>query len=245
VVQDFDQATNSFSNPVQIFADTGHYAGWPFFTPDSKAVVFSLGNSGNFATTSSPPNNNPTAADLGIVDLATGKAVYLDAANGEDSSGNVYLPYGGRDAHLNFYPTVSPVATGGYFWVFFTSRRNYGNTMVDAKNGPASKKIWVSAVSIDAPAGTDPSHPAFYLPDQELASGNIRAFATLEPCKPNGATCNSGIDCCGGKCLAGSCSDVAGCSHEEEKCNTTSDCCNEGGVPLQCINNYCSLSTAQ
>ena len=162
----------------------------------------------------------------------------LDAANGQLPSGSTYLPYPGRDEHLSFYPTVSPVATAGYFWVFFTSRRNYGNTLVDPKDGPASKKLWVAAVDIDAPPGTDPSHPAFYLPGQELESGNIRAFATLSPCKANGASCVSGIDCCGGACNGGTCGTPEGCSVAEEKCTTSADCCS--GQALACINGFCS-----
>jgi len=46
----------------------------------------------------------------------------------------------------------------------------------------------------------DPSNPAFLLPGQELNSGNIRAFAALEPCKEDGQPCKSGADCCKGFC---------------------------------------------
>ena len=69
----------------------------------------------------------------------------------------------------------------------------------------------MSAISINAQPSTDPSHAAFYLPGQELASGNIRAFATLSPCKTNGSSCTSGVDCCGGQglqCINGYCSMV-------------------------------------
>jgi hypothetical protein len=153
-------------------------------------------------------------------------------------NGASYLLYPGRDEHLNFYPTMSPVAAGGYFWVFFTSRRNYGNTVVDANDGPASKKLWVSAITIGAGPGTDASHAALYLPGQELASGNIRAFATLLPCKSEGSSCTSGVDCCEGNCNGGSCGTPTGCSSDGNKCATTADCCS--GQGLQCINGYCS-----
>jgi len=177
--------------------------------------------------------------DLYLVDVATGVAHALDAANGLLANGSTYLPYAARDEHLSFYPTVSPVAAGGYFWVFFTSRRNYGNVLVDPNDAPASKKIWVSAIAIGGTPGIDASHPAFYLPGQELASGNIRAFATLAPCKATGQSCTSGIDCCGGACNGGSCGSPMGCSNADEKCTTTADCC--GGSGLQCINGYCAV----
>jgi hypothetical protein len=170
------------------------------------------------------------------VDLATQTAHPLDAANGYSGTTS-YLPYPGRDEHLGFYPTVSPVAAGGYFWVFFTSRRNYGNTIVGTVDDTKSKKIWVSAISIDAMPGTDPSHAAFYLPGQEEASGNIRAFATLSPCKPDGQSCTSGIDCCGGFCTGGVCGGAQGCSHIDEKCSKDSDCCDPS---LKCIGGFCA-----
>lgn len=238
-VMDFDASSNTFSNAKTIFHDSSNYPGWPFFTPDSTQVVFVNDSSANFASTTNPPGNTVASGDLYIVDVASGVAHELYAANGLQPNGTSYLPYPGRDEHLNFYPTMSPVAAGGYFWVFFTSRRNYGNTEVDPNDGPASKKLWVSAINIGAQAGTDASHPAFYLPGQELASGNIRAFATLSPCKSNGSSCTSGVDCCGGVCNGGTCGTPMGCSGDGNKCTTTGDCCS--GQGLQCINGYCSM----
>ena len=244
VVMDFNKGSNTFSNVKQVFKDTNAYPAWPFFTPDSTQVVFIVDSSSNFASSTNPPGAPITTGDmvaqgdLYVVDIASAVAHQLGAANGSNPNGSTYLPYPGRDEHLNFYPTVSPVAAGGYFWVFFTSRRNYGNTLVDPNDGPASKKLWVAAISIGGTPGSDTSHPAFYLPGQELASGNIRAFAALSPCKQNGNSCTSGIDCCGGACIAGSCGVPMGCSHAEEKCTTTADCCS--GQGLQCINGYCS-----
>ncbi|HEY1690705.1 MAG TPA: hypothetical protein VGG39_01000 [Polyangiaceae bacterium] len=237
-VMDFDASSNTFSSSKQIFKDTGAYPGWPFFTPDSKSVIFVDDSSSNFASTTNPPLNNVASGDLYLVDVASSVAHALDAANGLSANGSTYLPYGTRDQHLNFYPTVSPVAAGGYFWVFFTSRRNYGNILVDPSDKPPSKKIWVAAIAIGGEPGLDASHPAFYLPGQELASGNIRAFATLAPCKQNGQSCTSGIDCCGGACNAGSCGAPSGCSSADDKCTTSADCCS--GAGLQCINGFCA-----
>jgi hypothetical protein len=244
VVMDFDKTTNSFSNAKQIFVDANNYPGWPFFTPDSKYVVFTLDSSSNFATVTDPPKNDVAQGDLYIVDVANGAFHALDAANGLLPDGSSYLPYAGRDQHLNFYPTISPVAVGGYFWAFFNSRRNYGNVMVDPADGPSCKKIWVAAISITGSNQEvkgqlgDPSHPAFYLPGQELAAGNIRAFATLTPCKQSGSSCQSGTECCGGACNGGACGMPNGCSNAENACKTTADCCS--GQGLQCINGYCS-----
>jgi hypothetical protein len=259
VVQDFNPATNTFSNPVVIYNDPNMFPGWPFFTPDSKYVVFAAGGS-NFA--SIPPASfsgvgpvQASASDVAASDLyitclhSPGTALPLNLANGF-RNGKSYLPYGARDEHLNFYPTGSPVAAGGYFWVFFTSRRQYGNVMVDATNNNAvpdpvfhaeTKKIWATAVTVDAMEGAcqgDPSHPAFLLPGQELVSGNIRAFAALAPCTAMNGTCQSGVDCCGGYCTNGKCGPPPTCSTIDNKCTTDANCC-AATPPLRCIAGYC------
>jgi hypothetical protein len=141
-------------------------------------------------------------------DLATGDARVLAAANGLLSDGTTsYLPTGASnhdaDTTLNYEPTVSPVAAGGYAWVVFTTRRLYGNlaTTQPWQSDPRAyddtqyanvtcKKLWVAAVSLsalasassgDAGATTDPSFPAFYLPGQELTAANGRGVWASSP----------------------------------------------------------------
>lgn len=257
VVQDFDAATNTFSNPVVIYNDAKNYPGWAFFTPDAKNVVFAMGPSSNFA--SIPPASfssvgpvqasatDVTTSDLYEVSLATpGTAQSLDLINGF-KNGASYLPYPGRDEHLNFYPTGSPVSAGGYFWVFFTSRRQYGNVMQDTTNNNAvpdpvfhseTKKIWAAAVSI---SGTgDLSHPPFMFPGQELTSGNIRAFSVLSPCTGDGTACESGVDCCGGSCTMGKCGvpPAPTCTADGNKCTPALPCCGTD----QCIGGFCGMN---
>jgi hypothetical protein len=240
-IMDFANATNAFSSRVEIFRDPMLYPGWPFFTPDALEVVFVLGSGTNYATIEDPPTGQVVnRSTLYIVDVGTRHARPLDLANGRN------LPM--RDQNLNYYPTVSPVASGGYFWIFFTSRRTYGNVMTQAETDSVTKKIWVSAIDIEtmngassAPMG-DPSHPAFYLPGQELEAGNIRAFATLTPCTANGGSCTSGIDCCGGFCVNGLCRpSTPECSKVDDKCSTSADCC-PAAEPLLCLGGYCATS---
>jgi hypothetical protein len=228
-VMDFDNASNAFSNKREVFRDATLYPGWPFFTPDGQKVIFALGNGSNFATAQDPPlwlQLNHSDLHVVAVDGAS-PAIPLDLANG------LSLP--ARDQHVSYYPTVSPVAAGGYFWVFFTSRRTYGNVMVRPEADPKNKKIWVAALDI-ASGAADPSHPAFYLPGQELESGNIRAFATLTPCHADGDSCTSGIDCCTGFCVEGKCGTPVGCANLEDKCEKNEDCCDT----LRCIGGFCA-----
>jgi hypothetical protein len=110
------------------------------------------------------------------------------------------------------------------------------------------KKLWVAAIDLNAPAGTDPSHPAFYLPAQELLAGNARGFWTVDPCHADGTGCETGDECCGGYCRPGGdagaliCTNQQpSCSQEFEKCTVTSDCCGAtSGV--MCINGICGKS---
>ena len=220
-VMDFDVASKTFSNGRQVFTDASKYPGWPFFTPDGNQVVFTLGNAHEL-------RQRPDAARPGSercaalhVDVATKMAHRLDMASGYNGGGTEYLPFPGRDENLDFFPTVNPISAGGYYWAYFTSRRSYGNAVLrDQPPGSVdvgSKSIWVAAIDINPTPGTDSSHPAFYLPGQELGSGNIRAFAVLAPCMGDGSGCESGIDCCGGSCTIGQVRRAAGVRGHERQ----------------------------
>ncbi len=113
------------------------------------------------------------------------------------------------DTQLNYLPAVNPTQAGGFNWVVFTTRRMYGNIAYanpwDANPNqactsgvPLTKKLWVSAIDGTLTPGTDPSHPAFYLPGQELAAGNSNGEWVNTPCANIGASCTIADDCCGG-----------------------------------------------
>jgi hypothetical protein len=183
----------------------------------------------------------------------------LCAANGLNSGcATSYLPTNASTNHtadqqLNFEPNVTPIAAGGYYWVVFTSRRLYGNVATTdpyfpyqggpAATSPTTKKLWVAALDPNPKPGKDPSHPAFYLPGQEIMSGNMRAFWVNEPCHPQGSMCQTGDECCTGFCSdAGQglvCGNKpAGCVPEFGKCTADADCCGAGS--LTCIGGLCS-----
>jgi hypothetical protein len=144
--------------------------------------------------------------------------------------------------------------------VVFTSRRTYGNVATldpywsDPRNYPwqqsglgyTTKKLWVAAIDLNAKPGTDPSHPAFYLPAQEIIAGNARGFWSVDPCHKDGEHCDTGDECCHGYCEpvgdggALQCSSqVPMCSSLYDKCTQTSDCCGASGGSIMCINGYC------
>jgi hypothetical protein len=237
------------------------YPAWPFFTPDGRAVVFSLVSEPDF-TQAFPGRDAPSKSELWYVDLETMEIVRLDNAN----KGRAPI-----DGLNNYYPTVMPVAVGGYFWVFWTAVRGYGHKVEGRVEGalPNStldankKRIWAAAIkpktdmtgevtSVPGPL-EDPSLPGFYV-DGQSESGNVRAFAALNPCLPEGQSCKSGLDCCCGYCLTragqedGQCGcEVPMCSKINEKCTTAADCCPPEGddPPLQCIAGFCGFIVVQ
>src|SRR5262249_37317413 len=177
------------------------------------------------------------------IDLATKMAHALDKLNGTGYLPTYSAHTGDADAKLNYEPTVNPVVSGGYAWVVFPGARLYGNVATtsaydsdprsyDWQHVNTPKKLWVAAIDLNAPAGSDPSHPAFYLPGQELVAGNARGFWTVDPCHPDGTGCETGDECCGGYCRPGGdggaliCTNMQPmCSQEFDKCNVPTDCC--------------------
>jgi hypothetical protein len=244
--------TKKFSGLTQIVSDsnTTNLLGWPSFTPDSKFVLYDHHQGDN----SEGVNYGTWGAQRSALEMAdtSSKAVYpMNWMNGLNASNAPYLPFGADDENRNFEPNVLPIAAGGYFWVVFTSRRQYGNTINSPETGDYGqdirKKLWVAAIDINPMPGVDPSHVPFYLPGQEDSAGNMRGFWVLDPCEQNGNTCDSGDECCTGFCRQitaadGGTEDVCvappgGCSHEFEKCTSSGDCC---GTTYSCINGFCA-----
>jgi hypothetical protein len=251
----------AFSNLREIFRDAATYPSWPTFLPDGKAVVFNNQLArGTCSAEAADPNSlynchlttwfSAKAALWIAKDAATKDARSLANANGVGLPTNTDHP---DDSQLNYQPTVNPVPSGGYYWVVFTSRRIYGNLLdgapwgADGQGGGPQKKLWVAAIDINAPAGTEPSHPAFYLPGQELGAGNSRGFWVVDPCKSNGNSCETGDECCNGFCRkdpdggALVCQDKppgTKCVQEFEKCTVDGDCCD---AKQKCIAGKCAV----
>jgi hypothetical protein len=259
-LMDFDGATRKASNYRMLYmeSDMALRPGWPFVLPDNGAVLFTRTDGSDFSGDGAGLAGLPigAASDLYTVDIKTQTVTLLAKAMGfldakQTSDDKTYLPFGVEDLHRSFFPTVSPVAAGGYFWVFFDAVRHYGNLGMQ-------RQLWGAAIEIaaDGNYAVDRSHPAFYLPGQEFGTGNHRAFAALDPCKKDGDSCTSGIDCCGGFCsvpetddefgteLAGTCtSEMPRCSKTNERCSQDSDCCppEDGKLPNSCIAGFCAV----
>ena len=239
---DFDPATNKFTNLRQVYSHTTQFASWPFFLPDGSGIIFALGTADNFVSSLGSPLQ-PQESDVYFIDLVHGGTVTpLASLNGyrDVAQMQTYLPAGSRDLKKNFFPTGVPVAAGGHFWMFFTSRRTYGNLKTGDVNAAEAKQLWAAALKIGADG--DISYPAFYLRGQELQSGNVRAFAALEPCKADGQSCETGIDCCNRFCTDKVCGPPKGCAKIDEGCKSTADCCPAPvGERVECIAGFCAI----
>ncbi len=259
VMMSFDLATKTFSKPTLLYKGAAKgRPGWPAFWPTSKALLFQVELPG------ASPNDffgtqKGGKGELHWVDLATGKSAPLDRLNGKEA-GLLYIPTGpnkhARDNELNYEPTISPIASGGYAWVVFMTRRLYGNVatanpwvsdprVYDHKKTVTCKKLWVAALDLNPKPGKDPSHPAFYLPAQELHAGNTRGFWVADPCKADKQPCKGGDECCGGYCIKDLTSGKQicgkgklGCAREMDKCGKPADCC--GYPKFTCVNGYCT-----
>ncbi|MCA9690336.1 MAG: PD40 domain-containing protein, partial [Myxococcales bacterium] len=142
---------------------------FPSVSPDGKWIVYHRG---------SYPNSLDTRFSLANLYLASvetpGIEYQLSQVNGEFYS----FAQGDRDRHYNYEPTFAPLSSGGYAWAVFTSRRTYGNRLEGSKD--AVKQLWVFPIDLNPQPGVEPSHPAFWLPGQDLATLNMRGFWALK-----------------------------------------------------------------
>ena len=169
-----------------------------------------------------------------------------------DGCAGPYTTNNVSDTRLNYLPRVSPKESGGVFWVVFSSRRMYGNVAWDnpwASQGSGcrstevpTQKLWVAAVDKNWNGTSDPSHPAFYLPGQELLAGNNKGYWVDSPCSPSGTECDTTADCCQAPsaqvCRLDSsagvkrCEAASSCVGVGGACTTNAECCGNGS---QCL----------
>lgn len=175
--------------------------------------------------------------------------IYGRPTSGARSSGNGKLYLVGVDGqndrvldiasgdNRSYNPTFAPLRAGGYFWVVFMSKRDYGNTLV----GVNRQQLWMTAITDPPTELADPSNPAFYVRGQEDCALSENAYFAPDPCKddPN-AGCESGIDCCSGHCIQSgeikACGEKGACAEAGNACETDADCCD---VESPCVDGYC------
>ncbi|MBA3550120.1 MAG: hypothetical protein H0T76_26885 [Nannocystis sp.] len=185
---------------------------YPNFSPGNEWVVFGRPTQGSRSTGN---------GQLWMIGVDGQNLVKLEKASNDNKS---------------FNPSFAPLRAGGYYWVVFMSRRDYGNTLVGANR----QQLWMTAIS-DPPTNGDPSNPPFYLRGQEDCALSENAFFAPDPCiEEENKSCESGIDCCSGHCIQMGevkvCGEKGSCSEIGNACEVDADCCDEGSP---CVDGYC------
>lgn len=209
-----DANGNTFSNfktIVQASSLPGGRPAYPSFSPNSAQIAFGNPSAGSRSTGS---------GSLWIIDTSGQNRKELKTAASDLKS---------------FNPVYAPLRAGGYSWIVYITRRDYGNRLVGANN----QQLWITAID-DPPTASDPSHPPFYLRGQEDNQKSENAYYALDPCKMKGQSCESGVDCCTGQCIKVNgmyvCGDPMGCSQVGNSCTVAADCCDSAA---QCIDGFC------
>ncbi len=231
----FDPANAAFSTRTNIASGGSEAIAFPSFSPDSNWILFQMGDYSRAKYgTSSVGKDDLFIADIakqvGVLPLALASGAGLEAKN----------------QHISYQPTVNPIAVGGYIWVVFVSPRDYGNEMASTSNPTYEnrKQLWVAAIDANPQPGQDPSHPAFWLPGQDLTTTNMSGYWALEACHQVGTSCDQGFECCTGFCQPDGMGSFAcvpppgGCSHVGDKCSGDGDCCN--APQNKCIGGFCA-----
>lgn len=172
----YQAGSHVFGDPVFIAPDPivlpgGTYQNFffPSFSPDGNLVVFNAARSAwrNFT------NARTAGQRLMLADAAGAWIADLTAMNG--GTGDLDITW----AH--WAPTIS----NDYYWIVFSSERDYGHRTT-AATSPASckqngvtqcKQIWLGAIAKNK-LGTaqDPSAPPMWLPGQNPLANNISPY---------------------------------------------------------------------
>ena len=155
---------------------------YPTFSPDNQFVIFNRAAGSSY---------DAPDAQLWLVKAQPNSApVFLANANGQGDLGNSWP---------KFSPFVQKYKGRRLMWVTFSSRRDYGLRL----SGDGRAQIWMAAIEpYKDDLNTDPSYPGFWLPVQDINTGNHIAQWTetvvKKPCVknedcPTGEFCESGI----------------------------------------------------
>jgi len=174
----FAGGVHSFGEPRMLVKDPITLAGgvynnffFPSFSTDGALVVF------NAARSAWRSNPAPAAGQrLMLTDAAGTWIKDLFALNGGAGDNDITWPH------------WAPESGGDYYWVVFSSERDYGHKVTAANSNPSCvangvrqcKQIWIGAISKAALArgDADPSAAPVWLPGQDPGTTNISPFWT-------------------------------------------------------------------
>ena len=146
---------------------------FPSLSPDGQYIVFNAARSAwRDSSDASAPGQRLMLANASATTIMD-----LTALNGGDVDMDVTWPH------------WAPGQTTDYYWVVFSSERDYGHEVTAANtnaqcllNGVAQcKQIWIAAISKSKLANgiLDPSAPPMWLPGQDITADNISPYWTV------------------------------------------------------------------
>ena len=149
----YDPNTRTFGSEQVLTTAVGganHY--YPTVSPDSNWVLYNRSMENSY---------DAPDASLWMVDINGGAPLELQNAD---------------DAHANSWPKWAPFLNAfgdeELMWVAFSSRRDYGLKLINSAQpgDDQTPQLWMAAVTPGV--APDPSHAAFWLPYQNINSGN-------------------------------------------------------------------------
>lgn len=146
--------------------DPGIFHYYPTFTMDGKYIVYNRADNAAGACASTGGSGGPSSSGDGTYDNCHAELWMIAATGGNpirlDLANESLLPL------TNSWPTLG-IVPGPYYWMAFSSRRNYGFLHTGA---PASPQIYVAAIDpLKLASGQEPSYAALWLPGQDLGAG--------------------------------------------------------------------------
>jgi len=184
----YDQTGDKWSAPIALVQQSGSENNYyPTFSPDNELVIFNRSSGESY--------DAPDASLWVIRANGKGKPLELKLANGGTNLCNSWP---------KFSPFIQKYQKGKLLWFTFSSRRDYGLRLQAKSGDPGQAQLWMAAIDLAKDElGTDPSYPAFWLPVQNIKTGNHIAQWTKEvvrqPCGVDG-DCPPGETCQGKLC---------------------------------------------
>ena len=157
-----------FPNPIAL--QNGSYTNFffPSYSPDNALIVV---NASRSAWRSNPAR-------------AAGQRLMLADANAAWIVDMTEMNGGFTDLDIT-WAHWAPTVGADYYWVVFSSQRDYGHRITAANTEPSCvangvtqcKQIWIGAIAKNKLSGTvDPSSPPMWLPGQDMKADNISPY---------------------------------------------------------------------